>query len=331
MVEAYELFGCNTADLFVISVSRYDNDAACIQYNENMGIEFPTISAVEGGGAAICGTYGIPAYPTYIVIAPNHDIVIQDIWPVPNTQTFINAFESQGVEQASCGVTANFSSDVTSVCHEGTVQFTDMSSGGEITTWLWTFEGGDPETSTEENPAVFYNTLGSWDVTLNVNGDEGDTFTIEDYIDVFEVPDVTQDPLDGACIFWTPYELSGGLPEGGEYSGPGVTDGMFDPEAAGLGTHTITYTYVSDDGCENSAEETLYVDACTGIDEITEDAVQVYPNPANEIVNISSKSNMVSVRIYNYTGQLMESLKLNERSYQSNTSSLPAGFYSIYI
>ena len=314
-----------------MSVSNSDNNVTCIQYNEAHGIEFPTISAVEGGGAAINNTYGISMYPTYILIAPDHEIVLQDIWPVPNTQTFINAFEGQGIEQAECGgVTANFSSDVTEVCGEGTVEFSDMSSG-EVTSWLWTFEGGDPETSAEENPTVFYSTLGSWDVTLNINGEEGDTHTVENYIDVFEVPDVTQEPLDGACIFWMPFELTGGLPEGGEYSGAGVTDGMFDPEAAGLGTHTITYTYVSDDGCENSAEETLYVDACTGIDEIKEDAVQVYPNPANEIVNISSKSNMVSVRIYNYAGQLMDGLKLNERSYQINTSSFPAGVYSIKI
>ena len=102
MVEAYELFGCNTADVFVMSISRYDNNAVCLQYNATHGIEFPTISAIEGGGTAINNTYGINAYPTYILIAPNHDIVVQDIWPVPNTQTFINAFESNGVTQAPC-------------------------------------------------------------------------------------------------------------------------------------------------------------------------------------------------------------------------------------
>ena len=52
---------------------------------------------------------------------------------------------------------------------------------------------------------------------------------------------------------------------------------------------------------------------------------------AIDIVHITSESNMVSVNIYNYTGQLMESLKLNERSYQINTSSFPAGVYSIKI
>jgi len=202
LVEAYELFGCNTADVVIISISVDDDEdnAVCIAYNESHGIPFPTISGVEGNGDAIGNTYGISPIPTYILIAPNHDIVEQDIWPASSVQHFINAFENNGVVQAPCGVTANFSSDVTSVCAEGTVNFSDMSSG-DITSWLWTFEGGDPETSTEENPAVFYNTLGSWDVTLNVNGEEGDTFTVENYIDVFELPDVTFEAFESACIF----------------------------------------------------------------------------------------------------------------------------------
>lgn len=43
------------------------------------------------------------------------------------------------------------------------------------------------------------------------------------------------------CYSKTPYELTGGQPAGGAYSGTGVTSGFFDPSAAGIGTHTITY------------------------------------------------------------------------------------------
>ena len=42
---------------------------------------------------------------------------------------------------------------------------------------------------------------------------------------------------------YPPFELSGGSPEGGTFSGPGVNDGTFSPEVAGVGTHMITYTY----------------------------------------------------------------------------------------
>ncbi|MCC6460407.1 MAG: hypothetical protein IT260_08040, partial [Saprospiraceae bacterium] len=44
------------------------------------------------------------------------------------------------------------------------------------------------------------------------------------------------------CVNAAAFTLSGGLPAGGTYSGNGVSGDQFDPSAAGVGTHTITYT-----------------------------------------------------------------------------------------
>jgi hypothetical protein len=76
---------------------------------------------------------------------------------------------------------------------------------------------------------------------------------------VYDLPVVTLDPWDDVCLDTEPIALSGGMPEGGTYSGPGVSDGTFDPAVAGAGTHTITYTYEDENGCSNFAEETLTV------------------------------------------------------------------------
>ena len=66
------------------------------------------------------------------------------------------------------------------------VQFQNRSTGN-ITSWEWTFEGGVPETSDQENPAVRYSTTGSFDVQLVAFGEsESDTLLIEDYITVSE-------------------------------------------------------------------------------------------------------------------------------------------------
>jgi uncharacterized protein (TIGR02145 family) len=56
-----------------------------------------------------------------------------------------------------------------------------------------------------------------------------------------------------------PLTLKGGLPFNGTYSGPGVSGGIFDPGIAGLGTHTITYTYTNMYGCMDNRTQTLTV------------------------------------------------------------------------
>ena len=53
-------------------------------------------------------------------------------------------------------------------------------------------------------------------------------------------------------------------PAGGTFSGTGITDasnGTFDPAVAGAGTHTITYTYTDGNGCTNSANTNVVVNA----------------------------------------------------------------------
>jgi hypothetical protein len=62
-------------------------------------------------------------------------------------------------------------------------------------------------------------------------------------ITVIEI--IVECPEDFAvCLDDPAFELTGATPEGGLYSGPGVAGGWFDPAVAGVGFHTIIYTYV---------------------------------------------------------------------------------------
>jgi PKD repeat protein len=63
------------------------------------------------------------------------------------------------------------------------VNFTDESQFVP-TSWEWTFEGGTPPSSTEQNPQnIIYNTAGTFDVTLTVTNAQGsNTITRTDYI-----------------------------------------------------------------------------------------------------------------------------------------------------
>ena len=74
------------------------------------------------------------------------------------------------------------------------------------------------------------------------------------------LPVVTCPANSSVCISASAFTLTGGSPAGGSYSGTGVSGGQFDPAAAGVGSHTITYSYTNaTTGCSNSCTFTITV------------------------------------------------------------------------
>ncbi len=84
---------------------------------------------------------------------------------------------------------ANFAADLTTIYVGESVDFTDLSTNTP-TSWQWTFEGGNPATSTFQNPTnITYNTAGTFDVTLTATNAYGsDTEVKTDYITVQVIP-----------------------------------------------------------------------------------------------------------------------------------------------
>jgi photosystem II stability/assembly factor-like uncharacterized protein len=82
---------------------------------------------------------------------------------------------------------AAFEASADSVCVGGSIDFTDLSLGN-IVSWNWSFEGGTPATSSDQNPTITYNSIGTYDVTLEVSdGTNTDTYTVMDMITVIEI------------------------------------------------------------------------------------------------------------------------------------------------
>lgn len=237
---------------------------------------------------------------------------------VDGVATSINSGGSFGYEEETQFTSetetmqASFSSNVSSGCNDLTVDFTDMSVGG-ITEWNWTFEGGDPATSTDQNPTVYFGTPGTYDVSLTVSdGANSNTYDATGYITVWELPDVQISAIGDQCIDWPGFELTQGTPAGGTYSGPGVQDGWFYPDMAGSGTHTITYSYTDGNGCENMAQQDILVDECTGLGDIDHDRMlRIYPNPVTSQATIAfyaPGNTNVTVSIYNSIGMLVKEI-----------------------
>lgn len=82
----------------------------------------------------------------------------------------------------------NFRSEQRQVLLGGQVRFVDLSANLP-TSWQWTFEGGTPSASAEQNPTVTYNTPGKFKVTLVAANSSGTSAPLvrEAYIEVLNV------------------------------------------------------------------------------------------------------------------------------------------------
>ena len=80
--------------------------------------------------------------------------------------------------------TAAFGSSKKISCSGAAIDYADYSAG-QPTSWLWSFPGGNPSTSTLQNPTVVYNTPGTYSATLvSTNANGTDSVTYSNFINI---------------------------------------------------------------------------------------------------------------------------------------------------
>jgi len=102
---SFQQFGCNTGDVFYISIEGDGTDAQTHTFEQNAGVSgiIPTVSGLGGGGSAPHTAYGISALPTFILIAPNRQILNQDIWPFSQS-ILASELNAVGISPKACNV-----------------------------------------------------------------------------------------------------------------------------------------------------------------------------------------------------------------------------------
>lgn len=106
---------------------------------------------------------------------------------------------------------AFFKADEVSISAGDTVKFEDLSLGNPVS-WKWTFEGGTPSSSTEQNPVVVYDHEGTYKVSLEItDGSDSSAKEQESYIAV-----VAKDYLKQYLTVYYPFDGSA------EDQGPGA-------------------------------------------------------------------------------------------------------------
>lgn len=201
----------------------------------------PSTNAHWCGATAQCDTLLLNAFLTQ----PNVRVKFESINQFGNN-FYIDNIEITGVPKS------DFTSVQTSICEGQTVQFQETSSGG-ATQFNWSFPGGNPTTSTLAQPNVTYPTAGTYQVSLTVSNIYGShTETKTAYISVGGGISVSlTSPAPLYCNTSAPVTLNT-MPSGGVLSGPGISGTVFDPAAAGPGTHRIYYLYTDPLGCSGT-------------------------------------------------------------------------------
>jgi PKD repeat protein len=93
-------------------------------------------------------------------------------------------WESDAYQAGNYPPAAAFAASEQIACPGTAIQFTDYSSGSP-SSWNWTFNGGNPAASTQQNPLVAYNAPGTYLVSLTVtNANGSDTRTVNTYVTI---------------------------------------------------------------------------------------------------------------------------------------------------
>jgi thiol-disulfide isomerase/thioredoxin len=108
--ELHEKYGCNEGDIFCISISSQDDDAAVLQFENTYATQggfapAPAVSTTQGGGAAVVSAFNPSAYPTYCIVGADMKLKNGDVWPVSSVADLEAGITGAGVTPTvmSCG------------------------------------------------------------------------------------------------------------------------------------------------------------------------------------------------------------------------------------
>ena len=264
--------GCsNTAMVTVVvnalpTVAASADDAICIGASSALNVSGANSYSWSPSGSLSTSTgASVTATPT---ITTTYTVIGTDANGCANSDSVMITVNNLPIITASADV---------SIC---TGDSTTLTAGG-ASTYSWT-----PNTGLNSATGSSVNASPASNTTYTVSGTDGNGCANTDtvIVAVNELPVVSFTDLDTIyCIDRSAVTMTGS-PSGGTFSGTGVIGDTFDPGTAGLGTHTVSYTYTDGTtGCINSVSIDVLVDPCTGTIggsvQTEKDLLIVYPNP----------------------------------------------------
>ncbi len=333
--QIYEDYGCNTGEVFVISIDDIGTTAQVENFENSCGAAdgAPAVSGADGGGGAVVNAYNPAAMPTIIFIAPDRSILDNDIWPNVYSEA-AGLLSGVGIQQASCDVMAAApSASYDYSVDQRTISVTNASTDGD--SFEWNF--GDGTTSMDENPAPHeYTANGTYSVCVDVTNSVG---TDQHCKDVFvEVPTAGFEASeDGLTVTFNNTTI-----DGGSYTwdfGDGNTSTDADPGTytySVAGTYTVCLNAVGGTGDDEICNDVTVADLVGVLNHDALTQFNVHPNPVSSILNVNMILNDVqnaAVNIYSISGKLVHTstVQTNSSAIKVDMTSFEAGQYILQI
>ncbi|MBM2815455.1 MAG: type sorting protein [Ignavibacteria bacterium] len=118
---------------------------------------------------------------------------------------------------------------------------------------------------------VIWQTKGSGKIKLiQTDNSKGWKDSLEKSVVINPIPSVNLATIPNMCLNDSKIILTAGTPVSGTYTGIGVTGNQFDPQVAGVGSHTITYSLTNPEGCTDSKWTTIKVNPLPPVPVISE-------------------------------------------------------------
>ena len=172
-----------------------------------------------------------------------------------------------------------------------------------------------------------YNTAGVFtDVLASANGCDSTVTTI---INVIQYPIVSlTSSADTLCSNFLDIGQLTGTPAGGVFGAPATSTGAVNAATVGNGVYDITYTY-DVNGCATTSTVTVVVDICGGVEENALSMVVAYPSPANENISFKGLELGAPIQLFDATGKLVYSSKVNREVVTLNVKNYAEGVYTL--
>ncbi|MCI5058636.1 MAG: PKD domain-containing protein, partial [Flavobacteriales bacterium] len=239
---------------------------------------------------------------------------------------------------------ANYSVSTSNVCAGSAIQFFDQSTNSPVT-WSWTFQGGTPATSTNQNPTVTYSAAGTYDVTLiSSNSSGSDTIYQNAVINVYD------QPVAAFNYFASGLTVNFQNASSGSTSWTwGFGDGSFSSSASPSYTYSAPGTYqvcltADNPACSDDLKcDSITIDSTSSSTSIADldrgvENLLIYPNPTEDVLNIQfdnvNREN-VTIRLVDLLGKTHYNFKSNSTNIEFNhqlfVTEYATGTYVLFV